>query len=190
MPQVSVKGEIVEAATSVFRRSGFHGASIQDIAVVAGVPKGSVYNHFTSKVDLARVVVQRYAEGTSTGLLKGDSPALIRIRAHLEAELTRTRESGLEFGCLLGNMAQELGDEGLAELREVVDASFKGWINALAEAIDEAQQTHEIASTLEAHALAGLIIDALEGTALRTKALGTTEALDGFVDMVFATILD
>ncbi|WP_258358824.1 TetR/AcrR family transcriptional regulator [Moorella sulfitireducens] len=44
--------QIMEAATSVFAARGFYQAKIADIAVAAGVGKGTVYEYFRSKKDL------------------------------------------------------------------------------------------------------------------------------------------
>ncbi|MFC9289092.1 TetR/AcrR family transcriptional regulator [Streptomyces sp. NPDC057052] len=39
---------LIKHAEDVFRRKGFHGASVQDITRAAGVPKGLFYNHFAT----------------------------------------------------------------------------------------------------------------------------------------------
>jgi AcrR family transcriptional regulator len=43
------KGELVEAARTVFLRRGFHGASLDEIAEEAGYTKGAVYSNFDGK---------------------------------------------------------------------------------------------------------------------------------------------
>ena len=43
---------------------GFRGCSIQDITEAAGFPKGSFFNHFVNKEDLAIDSLRRYLEGT------------------------------------------------------------------------------------------------------------------------------
>ena len=44
--------ELVAAARGVFMQRGFHGASLDDIAEVAGYTKGAVYSNFDGKDDL------------------------------------------------------------------------------------------------------------------------------------------
>jgi len=44
--------QILAAATQIFAHKGFHQAKIADIAAVAGVGKGTVYEYFPSKKDL------------------------------------------------------------------------------------------------------------------------------------------
>ncbi|MHB8170316.1 MAG: TetR/AcrR family transcriptional regulator [Thermincolia bacterium] len=43
---------ILEAAMVVFAREGFHKAKVEDIAIEAGVGKGTVYEYFSSKAEL------------------------------------------------------------------------------------------------------------------------------------------
>ncbi len=48
------KQRILDAAVEVFGERGYRGASVDDVAVAAGVTKGAVYYYFTDKDDLAR----------------------------------------------------------------------------------------------------------------------------------------
>src|SRR5579862_9036589 len=43
---------LLDAAAIVFAREGFHGATLDDIAALAGFSKGAVYSNFKSKDDL------------------------------------------------------------------------------------------------------------------------------------------
>jgi len=43
---------LMDAAATVFARDGFHGASLYDVAAMAGFTKGAVYSNFASKDDL------------------------------------------------------------------------------------------------------------------------------------------
>ena len=54
---------ILQAATEVFARRGFHGARVADIAEAAGIAYGLVYHHFRNKDDiLAAIFSDRWAE--------------------------------------------------------------------------------------------------------------------------------
>jgi AcrR family transcriptional regulator len=44
--------QILDAATRVFARNGFHRATIRDVAQTAGVADGTIYNYFANKTDL------------------------------------------------------------------------------------------------------------------------------------------
>jgi AcrR family transcriptional regulator len=62
------KNTIVSAAARVFAQRGYSGASIAEIAVQAGIGKGTVYEYFNSKEDLFFAVFEWHLYMTSTGL--------------------------------------------------------------------------------------------------------------------------
>jgi TetR/AcrR family fatty acid metabolism transcriptional regulator len=53
---------ILDAATAVFARKGFHEATIRDIAQMADVADGTIYNYFDDKFDLLIGIMSRVAE--------------------------------------------------------------------------------------------------------------------------------
>jgi AcrR family transcriptional regulator len=52
------RNAILDAAAEVFDERGFNGASLSDILARAGVTKGALYFHFSSKEELARVIIE------------------------------------------------------------------------------------------------------------------------------------
>src|SRR5256714_7729568 len=50
---------LLEAARSVFASSGFHGASVEEIAATAGFSTGALYSNFDGKEDLFLVLMER-----------------------------------------------------------------------------------------------------------------------------------
>ena len=53
---------ILDAAATVFARKGFHQATIHEIAELADVADGTIYNYFDNKLDLLIALVVRVAE--------------------------------------------------------------------------------------------------------------------------------
>ncbi|WP_374592359.1 TetR/AcrR family transcriptional regulator [Aquabacterium sp.] len=51
--------QVLEAASECFRRKGFHGASMAEIAKTAGMSPGHIYNLFTNKEDIIGAIVAR-----------------------------------------------------------------------------------------------------------------------------------
>ena len=56
------RAELVEAARLVFLRSGFHGASLEDISLEAGYTTGAVYSRFGGKDALFLAVLDDHIE--------------------------------------------------------------------------------------------------------------------------------
>jgi AcrR family transcriptional regulator len=52
LPAGERREQIIDVAVAVFARSGYHGASMNDVAEAAGVTKPVLYQHFASKQDL------------------------------------------------------------------------------------------------------------------------------------------
>jgi AcrR family transcriptional regulator len=50
---------LIQAATQVFADRGFHGATLDEVARVAGFTKGAVYSNFKGKDDLFLAVLER-----------------------------------------------------------------------------------------------------------------------------------
>jgi AcrR family transcriptional regulator len=79
---------IERAALDVFAERGYHGASMDEIAKRSGVTPPVVYDHFASKVELHKRLLERTREELLEMWrtnLAGDDPADVRIPRALEA---------------------------------------------------------------------------------------------------------
>jgi AcrR family transcriptional regulator len=81
--------EVIErAALDVFAERGYHGASIDEIARRSGITPPVVYDHFVSKLDLHRRLLERTRDELLAMWrenLAGDDPAEERIPRALDA---------------------------------------------------------------------------------------------------------
>ncbi len=75
--------KLVHAGAEMFRRNGYAQATLGEIAAFAGVTKGALYFHFSSKEELAEVVQQRSCallhESVRERRAGGDGPLQILI---------------------------------------------------------------------------------------------------------------
>ncbi len=86
---------IIQAAASVFRRKGYHGAKMADIAAEVNLTAGSLYHHFPSKQDLLIAVLDTGLDRITRDVqaIVGDTnepTAKLRriIRAHIHSVIT------------------------------------------------------------------------------------------------------
>ncbi len=82
--KLETRERILSAGLAAFARRGFDGCTIDEIAVAAGVGKGTVYNYFRTKEDLVvsfMVEVERHAQR--------EASRLSQARGSLESTLTR-----------------------------------------------------------------------------------------------------
>src|SRR5262249_32053140 len=76
MGRPGVRDRLLDAAMETLHRYGFNGSGVQDITNAAGVPKGSFYNHFESKVVLCAEALEHYwqqAKSSTLSILLDDS---------------------------------------------------------------------------------------------------------------------
>ncbi len=57
--RANTRERLLRAARTVFARSGFHGASVEEIASEAGFSTGALYSNFSGKEDLFLVLMDR-----------------------------------------------------------------------------------------------------------------------------------
>src|SRR2546423_14603730 len=53
---------LVEAASEVFADKGFYGASLEEIAEVAGFTRGAIYSNFGNKEELLYAVIDHFVD--------------------------------------------------------------------------------------------------------------------------------
>ncbi|NEA35235.1 TetR/AcrR family transcriptional regulator [Streptomyces sp. SID13031] len=188
MARRSMREEIVEAALAQFHERGFNAAAVKDITDRAGVPKGSFYNHFESKVALAIVALQRYGDGRRLGDLADKSvEPVARIRAHFEFLRDEVISFGITRGCLLGNFGTEIVDHSEA-IRIGVRTGLEVWGGLLAGAIAEGQEAGSIPKELNADQTARYLLSAWEGTLIQARAYKSTEPFDSFFQLTFTSL--
>src|SRR6185369_4556973 len=95
-----MRGTLLDLAKDLFARRGYIGASLRDLAEVAGVTAAAVYYHFAKKEDLLREIIfdglQELSEKV-VGALAGECAPEQRlealVRAHLRYNVEYPRES-------------------------------------------------------------------------------------------------
>lgn len=114
--------EILEAAADVFLRSGYDGASIQDIADEVGILKGSLYYYVATKEDFLFEIVKGVFERALEAIAPvrdSTAPALERlqqyVRLHIEFTVSNQKYVAIrmrEFQRLSPERSQLITEEG------------------------------------------------------------------------------
>jgi TetR/AcrR family transcriptional regulator, transcriptional repressor for nem operon len=189
MPQRNVKEQLVEGASQVLLEQGYHAASVGDIVAAAGIPKGSVYNHFDSKEDLAMEVVRRYVSSYPfDALLDPEGSPLARLRTFFSDTIERTVARGVTSGCLLGNFSTELVGHS-DPISELVAESLEQMGRGATTVLEEARERGELDDDLDPAVLGPYLVDAFEGSVARAKVSGSRAPLDSFLDFTFDVLL-
>jgi AcrR family transcriptional regulator len=91
LPAEERRSAILDAALEVFAQHGYHAASIDDIAGVAGVSKALIYEHFPSKRHLHAALLERHVGELFERLVASaatSEPGEVRLRAGVDAFLS------------------------------------------------------------------------------------------------------
>ncbi len=83
-PRIEVRDAILDAAERLLARFGYRKMSVEDIAREAGIGKGTIYLHFSSKEEVVLSHVDRIVERVKSRLLEiAASPAPIGTRVRV-----------------------------------------------------------------------------------------------------------
>lgn len=180
--------ELIHTGIAVFRRFGYNGVGIQELADAAGMPKGSFYNYFATKEEFAREAMLRYQAAAfehadhylDDASVSPPAAIIAMYRARVRAERRLLRAG---TACLGNMFAQELGDQ-LPDVQKEVRRLFTEMKARLARVIQRGQARGEIRKDRSARDLAEFLENAWRGTMLAARGESSHRALSSFVDTV------
>ena len=189
MPRHSVRDVIVETALGEFHRIGYAACSVDTITRAAGVPKGSFYNHFKSKEELAVEVVAKYtADAEWSTITDPKLTPLEKLRAQFRVMADVFVGYDYTRGCMIGNMGEELADHS-EPMRAQVRASLGGWAEGIGATLRAARDAGELTTDADLDMLGRFVLDAWEGALLRAKVVKNDQPVDDFFTTVFTHLL-
>jgi AcrR family transcriptional regulator len=174
------RARLVATARDLYASQGVGSTSPRQVLAASGVGQGSLYHHFPAKHDLALAAISATVTDSlaaAAGDLRGDGPALERLRAYLE----RPRDTA--NGCRIGRLTSDEAVMSDPELAAEVGSYFSGLVEHLTEALAEAGHPDGAASD---RAYAALAI--VQGGYVLARALADPTAMQravrGFVSML------
>ncbi|HVZ08734.1 TetR family transcriptional regulator C-terminal domain-containing protein [Rhodopila sp.] len=192
MRQTGTRDHLITTGLQLLHTRGFHASGVQDIIQAAGVPKGTFYTHFESKEQFGAEVLGRFWEqrAARTIAVLGDEtrPPLARLKAWFDAKVTEREDRKVHPGCMIGNFAAELAVDSRL-VRDRLASIFAAWTTLLAATIREAVAAGQITIALPPETVAAFLVDAFEGSVLRSKVDRDPTALRRLREVVFTTIL-
>ncbi len=191
MARHSNKQALLDAGLRVMFRQGFNGSAVRDIVAAAGVPQGSFTNHFPSKEQFAREVLDQYFAHVQrlvrASLEDRSLTPRQRLERYLDLIVERLAADGFERGCLIGDLSLEVTQTSLP-LRSQLQTIFGQWIEPFTSCIAEGQASGEFSPSIDPHEYAEFFLASWEGAILRMKVERSVAPLNRFRKFVFATI--
>ena len=190
MARPSLREKLASSAVDTLHTHGFKGCSIQDITEAAGVPKGSFFNHFENKEDLAIDALRRYLdENARSDMLFDESVSpLTRLKNHFGYLSDRLISLGFTRGCMLGLFAAEMSTD-YPRMREELRSIFETWCGGVEQVLREAQACGEVDPRHDAGQMARFLVNAWEGATVRLKITQSREPIDDFLNVAFKALL-
>ncbi len=167
---------ILERAAQLFSRQGYFGSSLTDIMHETGLEKGGIYNHFSSKEQLALEAFD-YAYGLVQErvqlALQDKKHASERLLALIEVFKSLVEDPPVEGGCPILNTAIE-ADDAQPALKARAASAMDDWRNTFHRIIAKGITKQEVHADVDADTVATLFIASLEGAIMLSKLYGDT----------------
>jgi TetR/AcrR family transcriptional repressor of nem operon len=179
---------IFEAGRAEFHEHGYTATGIAAITARAKAHKGSFYNHFASKEELAVEALGAYAASQRLDMLT--DPKLTpagRLRAHFTFLADAIGGAPVINGCMVANFAAESSDE-TPLIREQIAAIYGQWSMLITANVQEAADSAGVMD-IDPQASAWALLDAYEGAALRARATASAKPLQNFLQTTLPFVL-
>lgn len=165
------KEMILERCAQLFSKQGYFGSSLADIMQETGLEKGGIYNHFSSKEQLALESFD-YAfallDQRMRLTLEGKKHAVERLYAILSYFQSLLEEPVIVGGCPILNTAIE-ADDAQPALRERALHAMDSLRSTIERIVARGIQWQELRPEIDAAACATLFIATLEGAVMLSK---------------------
>src|SRR5258705_10092953 len=186
--KANTRERLLAAARRVFARSGFHGASVEEIASMAGFSTGALYSNFDGKEDLFLILMEREIDEHAREISEA-----VRERASVAERATggaRQWMTMIEREPELLLLFMEFWAYGVrdAEIRPKVAAQFAHMREVLTRLIADGVREFDLDLDIPAEQLA-VAIDALADGIARQKLADPDAVPDELMGRVLSLLL-
>jgi AcrR family transcriptional regulator len=185
--KANTRERLLAAARSAFASSGFHGASVEDIASRAGFSTGALYSNFDGKEDLFLVLMEREIDEHSREIAKAvaeRSSVAERATGGADRWMTMIEREPELLLLFMEFWAYGVRD---ADVRPKVAARFAQVRRLLTRLIEDGVREFDLQLALPAEQLA-VAVDALADGIARQKLADPSAVPDDLMGRVLALL--
>jgi AcrR family transcriptional regulator len=177
---------LVRSTSRLLRTQGYAATGLNQVMAEADAPKGSMYFHFPGgKEQLAAAAVDLFAERSSARLdrqLTEHETVAEAVVAIFDSYVEHLERTEYREGCAVASVALDAAGSHDA-LAEATGRALIGWTDRVASALEAEGREPD-----EAHALATLVIAAIEGTVVMAKGERSTEPITAARDALWGIL--
>ena len=162
---------IVEKAAALFNTRGSFGSSMNGLMQETGLEKGGIYNHFSSKEELACAAFDYSAalmRERFEAALASREGAVERLFAVVDVLGCLADDPPVAGGCPILNTAVE-SDGANPEFKERAGEAMSGWLRLLGRIVKEGVRTGELTPDTDPRKTASVVLATLEGAVMLSR---------------------
>jgi TetR/AcrR family fatty acid metabolism transcriptional regulator len=181
---------LMESAISVFARSGFERATVDEIVRDAGFSKGAFYVHFESKDDLFWAMLEDRISHQLESFRQAmdyDQPMTHNVRTILDAVFGLAREDPLWLPLFLEFGAHAAHND---KVRQRLATMYTHWRNLLIDILDVSQVAGRMRKDIDVKFIATVLIAAVEGCMIQSHVSPENVDLEEMTEPLAATLAE
>jgi TetR/AcrR family transcriptional repressor of nem operon len=185
------KNMIIEKSIGLMYLNGYNGTSVKDITDAAGIPKGSFYNYFLGKEQYAIDAIDFYEENINclVETLDNDSlEPLDRIKKFYKEKIKILEKRGVEYGCFVGNLSEEVGNNN-ENISKRADEFHKKIESVIVKNLMIAEKGNMLKKNVSAKILGDFILISWQGALLRAKVAKNILPVEEFYEVLTKELL-
>ena len=170
-PKEAVKDSILDATDRLLARFGYRKMTVEDIAAEAGIGKGTIYLHFTSKEEVVLSHIDRIVDrlnGQLTEIARSNATTAERLRQMLLTRVLFRFDSIQHYTQSLNDLLAVLRPRLLARRAQYFESEAQIFSEVLASGRESGELNFE-----DEHVIAHALLQATNG--LLPYSLSTTE---------------
>lgn len=182
--------ELLEKATNLFWRKGYHATSAQDLVDELKINRSSLYNTYSDKKTLFQKALKKYQEQQTNAMIdmlnKADDPekAIKKVFDNLVRE---SCEDTLARGCFMVNTAVEIAGQD-QEIGAIVHANNLSVEQALTAIIEKGQKAGQFSTKNTAQAYARFLFGSINALRVIARSGADKSALNDLADISLASL--
>lgn len=177
------KESLIAAGETLIRKASYSQIGINDILRETGIPKGSFYHYFDSKLGFGIAVSEFYHQkqmSLARNTLKNQSLSPInRLQSFFDSALQDMKTKQFTQGCLMCNLTTELADEN-NELKNVLNRQWQELSAEIADCLNEISLSELNLAHLNNTEAADWLLNSWSGALTRMKSSGSIQPLHLF----------